>query len=35
MEGLMMDDYPLTLNPLLKRAEQLFPSVRIASHAPD
>jgi fatty-acyl-CoA synthase len=35
MEGLMMDDYPLTLTPLLTRAERLFPTVRIAGRAPD
>lgn len=35
MEGLMMDDYPLTLLPLLARAERLFPSIRIATRAPD
>jgi fatty-acyl-CoA synthase len=35
MHGLMMDDYPLTLVPLLRRSEQLFPKVRIASRAPD
>jgi fatty-acyl-CoA synthase len=35
MEGLMMDDYPLTLTPLLERAERLFPTVRIATRAPD
>jgi fatty-acyl-CoA synthase len=35
MQGLMMDDYPLTLDPLLSRAERLFPSVRIATRALD
>jgi fatty-acyl-CoA synthase len=35
MEGLMMDDYPLTVLPLLDRAERLFPSVRVSSRAPD
>ena len=30
-----MDDYPLTLSPLLPRAERLFPTVRISSRAPD
>jgi fatty-acyl-CoA synthase len=35
MEGLMMDDYPLTLRPLLDRAERLFPSVRISTRTPD
>lgn len=35
MQGLMMDDYPLTLDPLLRRAERLFPNVRIATRAPD
>ncbi len=35
MEGLMMDDYPLTITPLLARAERLFPSVRIASRLSD
>ncbi len=31
----MMDDYPLTLSPLLDRAERLFPRVRISTRAPD
>ncbi len=31
----MMDDYPLTLSPMLERVERLFPTVRIASRAPD
>jgi len=35
MDGLMMDDYPLTLTPLLDRAERLFPEVRIVSRLPD
>ena len=35
MQGQMMDDYPLTLGPLLHRAETLFPNVRISSRAPD
>jgi fatty-acyl-CoA synthase len=35
LEGLMMDDYPLTLTPLLERVERLFPTVRVASRAPD
>lgn len=35
MDGLMMDEYPLTLSPLLDRAERLFPSVRIVSRLPD
>jgi fatty-acyl-CoA synthase len=34
MKGLMMDDYPLTLTPLLSRAELLFPRVTIASRKP-
>jgi fatty-acyl-CoA synthase len=35
MEGLMMDDYPLTLSPLLERADRLFPTVRISTRTPD
>ena len=35
MDGLMMDDYPLTLTPLLDRAERIFPAVKIASRCPD
>jgi fatty-acyl-CoA synthase len=35
MKGLMMDDYPLTLNPFLDRAERLFPTVPIETRAPD
>jgi len=35
MKGLMMDDFPLTLTPLLDRAEQLFPRVTIATRLPD
>lgn len=30
-----MDDFPLTLTPLLSRAERLFPGVTIASRTPD
>ena len=35
MQGLMMDDFPLTLTPVLARAERLFPRVTIASRKPD
>ncbi len=35
MKGLMMDDFPLTLTPLLSRAELLFPRVTIASRSLD
>lgn len=35
MKSLMMDDFPLTLTPLLSRAERLFPRVTIASRKPD
>jgi fatty-acyl-CoA synthase len=35
MQGLMMDDYPLTLGTLLDRAERLFPKVTIATRALD
>jgi fatty-acyl-CoA synthase len=35
MEGLMMDDFPLTLTPILSRAERLFPRVTVASRSPD
>ena len=35
MKGQMMDDFPLTLTPLLSRAELLFPRVAIASRKPD
>jgi len=35
MEGLMMDDFPLTLTPLLPRAERLFPHVPVVSRLPD
>ena len=35
MDGLMMDDYPLTLAPLLDRAERIFPRVEIAYRSPD
>lgn len=35
MKGLMMDDFPLTLTPLLVRAERLFPHVKVTSRRPD
>ena len=35
MQSTMMDDYPLTLPPLLARAERLFPGVEIVSRRPD
>ncbi|MGD0250952.1 MAG: AMP-binding protein, partial [Thermoplasmata archaeon] len=35
MEGLMMDDYPLTLAPVIDRAGRLFPTVRVTTRAPD
>lgn len=35
MQGLMMDDYPLTLDTLLTRAERLFPGVTIATRGLD
>ena len=35
MDGLMMDDYPLTIRTLLERAERLFPGVRVATRSPD
>jgi fatty-acyl-CoA synthase len=35
MEGLMMDDFPLTLTPILERAERFFPAVRVATRYPD
>ncbi len=35
MKSLMMDDFPLTLSPLLVRAERLFPRVTVASRRPD
>jgi fatty-acyl-CoA synthase len=35
MESLMMDGYPLTLGPILTRAERLYPRVTIATRAPD
>ena len=31
----MMDDYPLTITPLLTRAERLYPTVAVATRAPD
>jgi fatty-acyl-CoA synthase len=34
MRGLMMD-YPLTLTAIVRRAEQIFPDVEIASRKPD
>jgi fatty-acyl-CoA synthase len=35
MQGLMMDDYQLTLDTILSRAERLFPNVKIVTRAPD
>ena len=34
-EGLMMDDYPLTLTPIVERAEQLTPGRKVVSRRPD
>ncbi len=33
--GLMMDDYPLTLTPVVERAEQLSPGRKVVSRRPD
>jgi fatty-acyl-CoA synthase len=33
--GLMMDDYPLSLTPLVERAEQLTPGRKVVSRRPD
>jgi fatty-acyl-CoA synthase len=33
--GLMMDDFPLTLTPIVERAEQLTPGRKVVSRAPD
>jgi fatty-acyl-CoA synthase len=35
VDGLMMDDFPLTLGPILTRTERLFPRVVISSRLPD
>ena len=35
MHGLMMDDYQLTLPPLLRRAETFFGDKEIVSRLPD
>lgn len=35
MQGLMMDEYPLTVDTFLTRAERFFPNVSIATRAPD
>jgi acyl-CoA synthetase (AMP-forming)/AMP-acid ligase II len=33
--GLMMDDYPLTLTPIVERGEQLTPGRKVVSRRPD
>jgi fatty-acyl-CoA synthase len=33
--GLMMDDYPLSLTPIIERAEQLTPNRKVVSRRPD
>jgi fatty-acyl-CoA synthase len=33
--GLMMDDYPLSLTPIIERTEQLTPSRKVVSRRPD
>lgn len=35
LNGLMMDDYPLSLTALVERAEQLTPSRKVVSRRPD
>ena len=35
LNGLMMDDYPLSLTTLVERAEQLTPSRKVVSRRPD
>ena len=35
INGLMMDDYQLTLTPIVERAEQLTPSRKVVSRLPD
>jgi fatty-acyl-CoA synthase len=35
LNGLMMDDYPLTLTAVVERAEQLTPSRKVVSRRPD
>ncbi|HTW77557.1 MAG TPA: long-chain fatty acid--CoA ligase [Thermoplasmata archaeon] len=35
MEGLMMDEFPLTIAPILARTERVFPRVAISSRLPD
>ena len=35
IHGLMMDDYPLSLTPIIERAEQLAPNRKIVSRRPE
>src|SRR5437764_1193983 len=35
MPGLMMDDFPLTLTPIVERAERLSPDIKVVSRRPD
>jgi acyl-CoA synthetase (AMP-forming)/AMP-acid ligase II len=35
IHGLMMDDYPLSLTPIIERAEQLTPSRKVVSRRPE